>query len=586
LNGLDAGRDFTRICQELAERFHINIDEGNEQSHYTRRVDAVPVDATDEKKYQELKEQAKAYLAECAKHLDDAESYLKSRGISLETARRFGLGYDSGYLVIPSGDGYNKRNTNPDCKHNDRFRKAKDLKSKGFGWDKLEPGAVCWVVEGEIDALSLFEAGQIAAGLGGVGNVDSFCKDLESRPDFTTNPPKLILALDNDDKGQEAQDKLEAWLKEKGTPYEILNGSWKVFSANEAVKDANEALCLMGLEAFRDAANEYVLEFKDEKQRSAARYLESNVASKLHQLWSDAQNADSPKPTGFNAIDKILGGGLRPGLYVFGAIPSLGKTALVLQIANNLAKSGIDILYFSLEMPASDLVWRSVSCISYVRDKEHALSQRELQFKKWDDLGPKHENALNAYDEFARTSAKFMWIQESIGGLSVDVLEAAIANHKAMRGCAPVVVVDYLQIMQPHEPHMTDKAALDYNSLRLKQISNRYQTPMLIISSFNRANYGKDAGFESFKESGAIEYCSDCLFALQFKEMVDAIECASSKDADKAGRDATKAAKAKETREIELVVLKNRMGQLTDKRGINMSFVPKYNYFACDDYFD
>ena len=586
LNGLDEKRDFVAICQELADRFHINIDEGNEQSRYTRRVDAVPVDVIDEKQYQALKEQAQSYIAAASNRLNEAESYLNSRGISIETARRCGIGYDDGYLIIPSGDGYNKRNMAPDCDKKDRYRKATGLKTKGFGWNKLEPGAVCWVVEGEIDALSLFEVGQIAAGLGGKDNVDSFCKDLEARPDFSTNPPKLILALDADDEGQKAQDKLEAWLKEKGTPYAVLDGTWKAFSKNDKTKDANDALKSMGLEAFKAAANNEVSEFKDQKQRAAARYLESNIAGRLSQFWKDAQNADSPKPTGFKEIDKILGGGLRPGLYVCGAIPSLGKTALILQIANNLAKSGFDVLYFSLEMPVCDLVWRSVSCLSYIKDKEHALSQRELQFKKWDELGPKHDNALNAYDEYARTSAKYMWIYENIGGLNVDELEAAIANHKAMRGCAPVVVVDYLQIMQPHEPHMTDKAALDYNALRLKQIANRYQTTMLIISSFNRVGYGKDAGFESFKESGAIEYCSDCLFALQFKEMVDAIECASSKDADKAGRDATKAAKAKETREIELVVLKNRMGPLTDKRGINMSFVPKYNYFCSDEYFD
>lgn len=587
LNGMDAGRDFVKVCQELADKFGIRLDQDSDQTpiQYTRRVDAVPVEV-DGEAYQAAKAKAQAYVLECSKHIDMAKDYLAGRGISVETARRFGLGYDNGYLIIPSGDGFARRNTNQNCAKKDRYKKATGLAPKGLAWDELQSGAVCWVVEGELDALSLFEAGQIAAGLGGVGAVKSFCNALEARPDFQTNPPKLILALDADDGGQKAQNELESWLKTKGTPYAILDGSWKEFAANDTAKDANDALKSMGLDAFREAANNEVLEFKDQKEREAARYLESNIASRMSQFWNDAQNADPPISTGFGDIDSILGGGLRPGLYVFGAIPSLGKTALVLQIANGIAARGVDVLYFSLEMPASDLVWRSISRLSFVKDRQNALSQRELQFKKWESLGDRQQNALDAYDEYANTSARCLWIQESIGGVCVGDIEAAISNHKAMRGRAPVVVIDYLQILKPYDPHMTDKAALDYNALYLKQISNQYKTPMMIISSFNRANYSSEAGFESFKESGAIEYCADCLFALQFKAAIDAKKDAKGKDADNAVKDAIKEAKSKETREIEFVVLKNRMGRLTGDRGLFLSFTPKFNLFeSMDDYF-
>ena len=597
LNGLDTGRDFVKICEELAGMFGIRLDQDSTQTpkQYTRRVDAVPVEV-DGAAYQTKKAEAQAYVLKCAERLDMAKNYLESRGISIETARRFGLGFDDGelnisngkgWLVIPSGDGYSKRNMYDKCAHKDRYRKAAGLKPRGIAWDELQSGAVCWVVEGELDALSLFEAGQIAAGLGGKDAVDSFCNALEARPDFQTNPPKLILALDDDEKGKEAQDKLKAWLKTKGTPYAILDGSWKKFSANEAVKDANDALSSMGLDAFRAWANSEVLGFKDQKEREAALYLEKNVASRMSQFWKDAQNADSAISTGFGDIDNVLGGGLRPGLYVFGAIPSLGKTALVLQIANNIAAHEIDVLYFSLEMPASDLVWRSISRLSYLKDRQNALSQRDLQFKNWDNLGDdRHKNALDAYDEYARTSARNLWIQECISGVGVSEIEAAISKHKEIRGRPLVVVIDYLQIMKPSEIHMTDKAALDSNALGLKQISNQYKTPMMIISSFNRANYSSEAGFESFKESGAIEYCADCLFALQFKAAIDAKKDAKGKDADSAVKEAIKEAKAKETREIEFVVLKNRMGGLTGDRGLFFYFTPRFNHFeSMDEYF-
>ena len=73
---------------------------------------------------------------------------------------------------------------------------------------------------------------------------------------------------------------------------------------------------------------------------------------------------------------------------------------------------------------------------------------------------------------------------------------------------------------------------------------------------------------------------------MQFKAAIDAKKDAKGKDADSAVKDAIKAAKAQETREIELVVLKNRMGRLTGERGIFLKFVPKYNaFFARDDQF-
>ena len=153
-----------------------------------------------------------------------------------------GLDHANGYLVIPAGDGYARRSTAQNCAKKDRYRKAKGLTPKGMAWDKLKSEAVCWVVEGELDALSLFEARQIAAGLGGKDAVKSFCNALDACPDFQTNPPKLILALDADDGGQKAQSELEAWLKTKGTPYAILDGSWRAFLANETAKDANDAL--------------------------------------------------------------------------------------------------------------------------------------------------------------------------------------------------------------------------------------------------------------------------------------------------------------------------------------------------------
>ena len=88
--------------------------------------------------------------------------------------------------------------------------------------------------------------------------------------------------------------------------------------------------------------------------------------------------------------------------------------------------------------------------------------------------------------------------------------------------------------------------------------------PVAAISSFNRQGYKEAVTMESFKESGAIEYSSDVLIGLQAKG-------AGKKDFD------VNAAKRKDPREIELVILKNRNGRTGDT--IAYEYYPLFNYF-------
>src|SRR5699024_5813442 len=88
-------------------------------------------------------------------------------------------------------------------------------------------------------------------------------------------------------------------------------------------------------------------------------------------------------------------------------------------------------------------------------------------------------------------------------------------------GNKPVVVIDYLQILQPKDPRASDKQNTDWAVLDLKKISRAYNIPIIGISSFNRDNYKEAVNMASFKESGAIEYSSDVLIGLQLKGIVD-----------------------------------------------------------------
>ena len=160
--------------------------------------------------------------------------------------------------------------------------------------------------------------------------------------------------------------------------------------------------------------------------------------------------------------------------------------------------------------------------------------------------------------------AKNLYIHEGIGDIGAFQIREIVENHIRITGKNPVVLIDYLQILAPADVRATDKQNTDKAVLELKRISTDFKIPVIGISSFNRENYKTAVNYASFKESGAIEYSSDVLIGLQLKGAGD-----KSFDVD--------AAKAKNPREIELVILKNRNGETGKK--IAFKYYPMFNYF-------
>lgn len=139
-------------------------------------------------------------------------------------------------------------------------------------------------------------------------------------------------------------------------------------------------------------------------------------------------------------------------------------------------------------------------------------------------------------------------IHEAVGRFTVNDIKKTVEEHIEATGRTPVVLVDYLQILQPADAKLSDKAKVSYDVYMLKQLSRDKHTPVMVISSFNRGSYGEEASFSSFKESGEIEYTADVLLALQLTAL----------------RTGTPTEEALEEayRQIDVKVLKNRNGTL------------------------
>jgi replicative DNA helicase len=296
-------------------------------------------------------------------------------------------------------------------------------------------------------------------------------------------------------------------------------------------------------------------------------------------------NANAPAiKTGFPKFDEALGGGLRAGrLYGIGAITSLGKTTFALQIADNMARAGQDVLIFSLEMSRYELMGKSVSrgtykhCIENGKNTANATSlQSILDYEKQQSLSQENKKIIDeAIVDYRDNVADRINISEGIGNIGVKEVEDFVRNFRILKNSKPVVIIDYLQILAPYHERLTDKQSIDKNVLELKRICRDYQAPVIIINSFNRSNYLNEVSFEAFKESGAIEYSCDVLIGLQLcikeREEWDAKtpQCKKNEEYNKA--------KIKTPREVEAIILKNRAHKAYDK--IVFRYMSEYDYF-------
>ena len=502
--------------------------------------------------------------------------YPQRRGLSASTCARFGLGYDpqwknpkapdsvpaSPRLIIPTGKtSYLARDVRSQNELTDqaaKYTKVKVGKTRLFNAEAIDTAAKpVYIVEGEIDAMSIVEAGGEAVALGSASNVHLLMERIrEHRP-----AQPLILALDNDERGQKASAELEEALKAESVTYFVYNPCGEAKDANEALQMAPESFIKRVGDGERLPEMERLSYLKTSAQGHLAAFIDGI-----------AQSVDTPcLPTGFKTLDEALDGGLYEGLYIVGAISSLGKTTLVTQIGDQIAAGGHDVLIFSLEMARTELMAKSLSrhtlelALAAKMGTIYAKTARGItdgmRYARYGDR--EREIIRQAVVQYANYAGR-IFIEEGVGDIDVTRIRERIARHIDLTGNTPVVIVDYLQIVAPYNERATDKQNMDKTVLELKRISRDFKLPMVAVSSLNRMSYGQKISMEAFKESGAIEYSSDVLIGLQLR------------GAGEAGFDPTEA-KKKNPREIEAVILKHRNGQVGGK--IAFEYYPMFNFF-------
>ena len=281
---------------------------------------------------------------------------------------------------------------------------------------------------------------------------------------------------------------------------------------------------------------------------------------------TDRDNAQkySDRKTGFSNIDEQQI--FSPGLYVIGATPACGKTTFTWQLLNQLTKRGETCFFCSYEMARLELFSKSLAMETFKIDESTTLTAADIR------KGATSDSFKQAYACLLNEKNHINLFE--LRDENVDDLLRILRPHCNSKGKSPIVCVDYLQIIPPSNDLKltTDKARIDDIVHKLKTFQRETNTTFIIISSFNRLNYFQQVSFESFKESGNIEYSADVVWALQMF-VANSIKTGASISSVRKKFDE---AKKQQPRQIQLKCLKNRQGNNYDCY---------FNYFSAHDFF-
>lgn len=585
-NNLDNSQDFKRIIDELALKY--NIDTKSNKSNTIKKESM--------QKYANIKkEDFTKYINKCKKDIDKTD-YLLKRGISDKLQKKYNIGYDikDKMLVLPiSKTCYLGRytDTNTTYKHH----KPKGTTNEIFNGNYLKDSnfkTIIWVCEGIIDALSLEEINEDikAISLNSINNASQLVQEAKDN----NFKGVFMLAFDTDVNGIKASTTLQEDLEAIGIKAFIFNSNYDKYNVVSddgntiKNKDINEWLLSDKGALTKQVNGLNDMLYNSLEQQAIKTYQQENVLNYLdtfNEMIKDNEN-NKPLSTGIKPLDEALEGGFyKKNLVILGAISSLGKTTLALQIGDNVARGGKDVLIFSLEMSKEELIAKSLSRNTFLKayDRHYtalALTTREIlkgigTNSDIPNNNQRQEIYNEAYEDYKNNIASNIYITECNDNIDINIatINDKIKTHIAITNNKPFVIIDYLQIIQNQDKGLTDKQVIDRIVTSLKRIARDNDITILLISAFNRANYTKEANLSSFRDSSTIEYTSDVLLSLQLSKLDGITE--DNKDVN------LNQEQQKDERELTLKVLKNRNGRITDVKDIK--FYAKYNYMFFKD---
>ena len=281
-------------------------------------------------------------------------------------------------------------------------------------------------------------------------------------------------------------------VKEKSIVRRLINASNNVIARCLEASDEPEALI--------DLAQSQVFEIAEQKVPSGFLGVKDIVKSSFGTIdvLFDRGKSVTGVETGFVDLDRMTSG-FQPGeLIILAARPSLGKTALALNVGAHAATQGVATGIFSLEMSKESLLIRLLC--SEARIDSHKLRTGFTSRDEWSKM----TQALG------RLAEAPLYIDDS-PALSVMQIRARARRVKAEKGLG-LLIVDYLQLITGHGRFENRTQEVSFISRSLKSIAKELSVPVLALSQLSRApeeRPGHRPQLSDLRESGSIEQDAD-----------------------------------------------------------------------------
>jgi replicative DNA helicase len=309
-------------------------------------------------------------------------------------------------------------------------------------------------------------------------------------------------------------------------------------------EDANQLLDLAARRIYEIRENRDAVGFE------SLREIMARVVNEISAL-ARGQGKDRRIPTGFPSLDRTIGGLSKGSLVIIAARPSMGKTALAMNIAQKVSTlHGLPVAFFSLEMSKEEVANRLLSTQAMINNR--SLQSGEIRDDDWDRIA----KALPPL------YAAPMHIDDRSGSTVVEML--AKCRQLRLESRLGLVVIDYMQLMAgSSEGGKSENRQQEISEISrtMKIMARELNVPIIALSQLSRAcemRANKRPMLSDLRDSGAIEQDADVVMFLYRNHYYDENKLQL------------------ETEEAEVIVAKNRQGGTGT---VKLGWYPKYTMF-------
>ena len=271
--------------------------------------------------------------------------------------------------------------------------------------------------------------------------------------------------------------------------------------------------------------------------------------------------------TGFRDLNKQTTGFGKGDLIILAARPSMGKTAIALNMVLKSLEDNKGVVFFSLEMPSEQLMLRLLSAKTSIPLQK--LRVGDLDNKEWENLS----NGLN------ELSSKKLFVDDD-GNLNINQLKGKLRKLKSKNPEIDLIVIDYLQLMSgtgSKDRHLE----VSEISRGLKLLARELEVPILALSQLNRgvdSRPDKRPMLSDLRESGSIEQDADIIMFVYRDDVYRAKEERDKEaQAKKDGKEFNKTFTEKAEESAELIIGKQRNGPIGT---VNLVFQKRFTRFV------